>query len=280
MGLGKHKGWATLGEWPISFRDIKMKDNLNLSERIVKHLDGALQRQALQQQRNYLGASALGAPCDRALQYGYWQTPVDADKARSGQTYRRFAAGHAFEQLAAGWLNDAGFTLQTHNENEEQYGFTALDGRFQGHIDGIITAVPQDIELACPTLWEHKALNNKSWQALVKQGVSLAHPVYAAQIALYQAYMAETIPCEHPALLMAINKETAELYFERIPFDAALAQRISDRAVNVLQACQANDLLPRITREPAYYLCRCCQWQTRCWAERKNEQIHSKWRRH
>ena len=232
---------------------------------IIRRIDNALQAKHAAQKRHYLGASGLGAACDRALQYEYWQTPVDTGKEHSGQTCRRFAAGHVFEQLAIQWLTDAGFTLQTQQDNGEQYGFTSLDGRLQGHIDGIITAAPEDIDLSYPLLWEHKALNNKSWRSLAKQGVALAHPVYATQIALYQAYMANTIPCEHPALLMATNKETAELYFESVPCNGELAQRSSDRAVKIIQACEANELLPRIARDPAYYLCRCCQWQNHCW---------------
>ena len=38
-------------------------------------------------------------------------------------------------------------------------------------------------------LWECKSANAKNWRDIVKRGVTLAKPVYAAQIALYQAYM-------------------------------------------------------------------------------------------
>ena len=179
--------------------------------------------------------------------------------------------GHVFESLAIEWLKMAGFTLQTYKAQGEQYGFTALNGKLQGHIDGMIIAGPKAIELNYPMLFEHKALNNKSWRSLHKQGVTLAHPQYAAQIALYQAYMADTIPCAHPALLMALNKETAELYIELVPFNAPLAQQTSDRAVKIIQACEANEHLPRIARESTYYQCRLCQWQHHCWQSHQGE---------
>ena len=50
---------------------------------------------------------------------------------------------------------------------------------------------------------------------------ALAKPIYAAQIALYQAYLGLT---EAPALFTAINKDTCELWHELVPFDGALAQ--------------------------------------------------------
>ena len=82
-----------------------------------------------------------------------------------------------------------------------------------------------------PALWENKALGAASWKEVVKSGVVLARPVYAAQIALYQAYL--DLP--NPALFTALNRDTWELHCELVPFDAALAQRCSDRAVQVVR---------------------------------------------
>jgi hypothetical protein len=48
----------------------------------------------------------------------------------------------------------------------------------------------------------------------------------------------------------AINKDTAELHHELVPFDADLAQRMSDRGVRILQATDAGELLPRIAASP------------------------------
>jgi hypothetical protein len=51
-----------------------------------------------------------------------------------------------------------------------------------------------------------------------------------------------------------------------VPFDAALAQRLSDRAVNILRATEAHELLPRIATSPDHHECRWCPWARRCWA--------------
>jgi hypothetical protein len=82
------------------------------AERIIEAIDAALEaRHAAQKPRNYLGASRIGADCDRALQYEYLHTPVDAGRSFSGKLLRMFEAGHTFEAMAAGWLRLAGFDL-------------------------------------------------------------------------------------------------------------------------------------------------------------------------
>jgi hypothetical protein len=98
--------------------------------------------------------------------------------------------------------------------------------------------------------------------------VVVTKPVYATQIALYQAYMDATVPglASNPALFTAINKDTAELHHELVPFNAELAQRMSDRAVRILRATDAAELLPRLARERDHFECRMCAYADRCWS--------------
>ena len=111
-------------------------------------------------------------------------------------------------------------------------------------------------------------MNDKNWRETVKKGVLVTKPIYAAQIATYQAYMEPTIPgiSDNPALFTAINKDTQEIWSELVPFDGGLAQRMSDRAVKVIRATEAGELLPRIASEPGYYECKYCAWANRCWS--------------
>ncbi|MAT64302.1 MAG: hypothetical protein CMN57_01500 [Gammaproteobacteria bacterium] len=94
-----------------------------------------------------------------------------------------------------------------------------------------------------------------------------AKPIYAAQIAVYQAYMEGAVPgiASHPALFTAINKDSEEIWFERVPFDGGLAQRMSDRAVRIITATEASELLPRHATTPTHFECKSCPWQDRCW---------------
>lgn len=216
--------------------------------------------------RSYLGGSRLGAPCERALQFEYAHAPKDEGGGFDGRTLRTFAIGHAIEDLAAGWLRDAGFDLRTRNRSGEQFGFSVAGGRIQGHIDGVIASGPDGS--AYPALWECKSANAKNWREIVKRGVTLAKPVYAAQVALYQAYMEGSVAgiSVNPALFTAVNKDSAELHHELVPFNGGLAQRMSDRAVRILQATEAGELLPRLAANPDHHECRMCAWSRRCWS--------------
>lgn len=210
--------------------------------------------------RNYLGASGLGVPCERRLQYDYAKAPVDSDKQFSGRLLRIFERGHRTEEMVIRWLRLAGFTLKTEDVEGKQFGFSVAHGRLRGHIDGVLLAGPEC--LSYPALWENKCLGSKSWKHLEKHKLARAYPIYAAQIAVYQSYLGLH---EQPTLFTAINADTMDIYTELVPFDGALAQRMSDRAARVIQATEAGELLPRAFTDPTYFECKFCAWTRRCW---------------
>ena len=243
----------------------------SMAERINALVDAALiaEREATPP-RTYLGASRLGHACERALQFEFAGAPKDEGADFGGQTLRIFAIGHQLEDLAIRWLRAAGLDLYTRKGNRpdgEQFGFSVAGGRIRGHVDGVIAAAPAALGLRTPALWECKTMNARNWRACVKDGVAVSKPVYAAQIAIYQAYMEPSVPgiSSAPALFTAINKDTAELHQELVPFDADLAQRMSDRAVRILQATDAGELLPRIATSRDFFECRFCAHAERCW---------------
>ena len=232
----------------------------SLSAAVKAHIDEALlTRQRLQARRDYLGASRIGEPCARRLAYEYAHTPEDPDKAFSGQTLRIFAAGHTFEDLTIAWMRDAGFDLRTRRRDGGQFGFETAGGRVKGHIDGVIVSGP-DVGVTWPALFEHKALKARSWSDVVKRGVELSKPVYYAQLQLYMAYMQLEV-----ALFTCLNKDTQELHHEKVGFVPHIAQGLSDKAVEIIRAAEANDLPPRIAASPDFHVCRFCPFHTTCW---------------
>ena len=233
-------------------------------------IDAALsERHRAQPPRRYVSSSGLGRECLRQIQYDFLAVPKDDGRDFEPKTLRIFEAGHTCEDVVASWLRTAGFDLRTHRQDGRQFGFSALDGRFRGHIDGCLVAGPAPIEF--PALWESKALGAAPWKEVVKKGVVLARPIYAAQIALYQAYM--ELP--NPALFTALNRDTFELHCELVTYDAALAQRASDRAVTIVTSSEAQELLSRAVTDRSSAVCRGgwshgewhgpCAWQDRCW---------------
>ena len=233
----------------------------SLSGQITALVDLGMQRlRSEEMPRDYLGASRLGVSCARALQYEFAKAPVDPGRDADGRLLRIFRRGHVIEDCMVDWLRAAGFDLRTRKANGDQFGFSAAGGRLQGHIDGVIVGGPEGF--AYPALWENKCLGSKSWRDLEKSGLAVAKPVYAAQVAIYQAYLELH---EQPAIFTAVNADTMEIYTELVPFDAALAQRMSDRALTVISATEAGELLPRAFHDPTHFECRMCAWQDRCW---------------
>lgn len=233
---------------------------ISISDRVNALIDEALvARNRRQRPRDYLGGSRIGEPCARKLVYEVTHTAKDEGKDFDGAILRIFDAGHQFETLSIRWLRGAGFDLRTERADGGQFGFEAAGGKLRGHIDGVIVAGP-DVGLRWPVLWEHKALNAKSWNDLVKRGLALSKPVYFAQVQLYMGYLElET------ALVTALNKDTQALHHEVVGFDPPCAQTLSDKAVDILRAAAAGELPPRIAAAQDFYLCRMCAYAERCW---------------
>lgn len=241
--------------------------NDTFSESLNKIIDRRLEQQrSAQPDRDYLGASRMGVACGRALQYEVMKIPKDADKAFTGRTLRIFEMGHAVEEMTREWLRQIGFCIVTH-KNGNLIGFSTADERIKGHVDGVILEAPPEMKMTFPALWECKSMNSKSWNATASKGVKEAHPIYAIQIAVYQAYVPGL--AEHLALFTAVNKDTAELYHELVPFNASLAQEFSDRAVQILKEADTGHLYPRVTTDKASFSCRFCAWFNTCWEKER-----------
>jgi len=204
--------------------------------------------------RPYLGASIIGYECARRIQYEWWCAPVLAARTRE-----IFDRGHYFEERARRHLMAVGFKFAP----PEALAFSAADGALRGHADGIIIHGPDlpGAYVIYPLIWECKCLNAKNWRAVERDGLVKTFPQYTAQVALYQAYLEIT----NPALFTAVNADTCELLHFLVPFDAERAQLWSDRAVNIIEATRAGELLPRSFDDPEDWRCKICPHKERCW---------------
>jgi hypothetical protein len=79
---------------------------------------------------------------------------------------------------------------------------------------------------------------------------------------MYQAYLDIT---DNPAIFTAVNANTCERLHLLHEFDAERAQMWSDRAVTVIEATRAGELLPRVTEDLKDWRCRICSHRARCW---------------
>jgi hypothetical protein len=168
-----------------------------------------------------------------------------------------FARGHFFEDMTRQHLVKAGFKFAPPDRLE----FQAAEGMFRGHADGIIVAGPELPGLRYPCIWEHKCLKARGWKEVERKGLVGLYEPYAAQVAVYQAYL----DCINPALFSVVNADTCERLHFPVPFDAERAQAYSDRAVMVIEATRAGELLSRIADNPADWRCKMCGHHDRCW---------------
>jgi hypothetical protein len=231
-------------------RQILSATALNIA--INDGIERASQR-AAQPPRAYLGASIVGHACARKAQFDWQCEPAYPSRLRD-----IFDRGHFFEKQTHQHMIFAGFCFAP----DTALAFTAAGGLFRGHADGILIAGPRLFGVGYPCLWEHKAINAKWWRLLERDGLEKTYPQYAAQVALYQAYLEIT---ENPAIFTAVNADTCERLHLLVPFDAERAQTWSDRAVTIIEATRAGELLPRFTDDPTDWRCKMCGHHERCW---------------
>jgi hypothetical protein len=230
---------ANLGEKPIS---IALNDLIERATPIEEN------------RRQYLGASAIGSECLRKVQFDWQCDPTHPARLRD-----IFARGHFFEELSRQHLIRAGFKFAGSN----RLAFAAVDGLFRGHADGVLLDGPTNLPgVGFPCLWEHKAVGTKTWRVLERDGLEKAFPHYHAQVLIYQAYLNVA---DHPALFTCLNADDCQRLHLLVPFDAEKAQHWSDRAVTVLSATRAGDLLPRGFDDPTEWRCKMCGHRERCW---------------
>lgn len=217
-------------------------------------LDAAALTEQREDRRTYLGASAIGSECLRKVQYD-WQV----DSQHPARTKRIFSRGHMFEEITVKAFAQAGFRIE---RDTPKTRFEAADGLFKGHCDGIILDGPPFLKYPC--LFEHKALGSSGWRKLEKDGLKKAYPHYYDQVQLYQAYLGLD---ENPAIFTAVNSDTCHILHIAVDFDAEAAQAASDRAVLVIRATKAGELLDRIAKAPTDWRCKMCSHKERCWAQ-------------
>jgi hypothetical protein len=204
--------------------------------------------------RAYLGASVVGHSCSRQTQFDWWCTSDLPARVRL-----IFDRGHLFETLIRNQLLLAKYAFAP----VEALEFVALDGYLKGHADGIIIAGPPlpGAYLQLPCIWECKALNNKNYRAVARNGFSVTFPRYAVQIALYQHFLDK----KNAALVSCVNADTCEVLHIALPYDAKRVTQAIGVVELILGATRKGELLPRAFNSPDNWHCRICAHRARCW---------------
>ena len=206
--------------------------------------------------RTYLGASSIGNECKRALWYGFrWASKEDFD----GRMYRLFQSGHLAEPRFIADLRSIGATVwDCDPASGKQFGMADHGGHMRGHCDGVAKGIPGGGNKT--HLLEFKTHSAKSFADLKKKGVRAAKPAHFAQCQWYMGKLNLD-----RALYLAVNKDTDELYSERIEFDQVEFEKIQAKAESIIFAAEPP---PPISNDPKFYICNWCSHNDVCHGHR------------
>lgn len=204
--------------------------------------------------RGYLGASMIGSNCSRYLWYTFRGCTRESF---SGRLYRLFERGDLEEIRMVKDLRDIGCTIRDVDPNTgEQFEISDVAGHFSGHMDGCGLGIP-----TAPESWhvlEFKTAKGKLFKILEEKGVRVAYPKHYAQM---QVYMHKT--GMKRALYMCVNKDTEELYAERVYYDKDFAEALVAKARWIIFLKEPP---ARITERRDWYECKFCSAYDLCWA--------------
>lgn len=241
---------------------IDLNSSSCFSDRVNWFVDRAMDARP-DKKRDYLGVSAVGGHCERAVQYnalaiqGFIEGKVFEPRVR-----RIFHRGHQAEDWCVDWMRKAGFLLVNKDNDGNQFEVTFLDGYLRGHCDGIIAHfVGGESPVDLPALWECKCLGSRGWNGLKRDGVRKAYPAYHAQVQLYM-YGLELERC----VFTALNADTMEMHHELVFADAEEARRMLMRVERIRQAIEHRELLPRGAATETDFTCKFCDYKEMCWS--------------
>lgn len=211
--------------------------------------------------RDYLGMSAIGHACERKLWYDVHDPLAETFSAA---TLKRFEDGHRTEDLIAFRLRMVpGLQLWTVDpESGDQFECTDFDGRFKGHVDGVILGLHQAPQT--PHVWEAKAVGEKKFAEFKKlkathgeKGVLQAwDSVYWHQAQAYMGYFDLT---RH--YITVCTPGGRDWDSARTEFDLTAFLKIKDRARRVLEAKVP---LAKVGTNANWWQCKWCHYTERC----------------
>jgi len=209
--------------------------------------------------RDYLGASLIGESCARKIWYKFNRFPEEksqwADIANCATD-----SGHWAEKITADRLKQVpGIELHTHQPDGSQYGWSAFEGKFKGHVDGLIRGLLQAPK--APHVWEHKDKDHKKFSDF--QSVKEKHgekdtlrnwnEIYYAQAQVNMHYF------QIDRHYMTVSYAGARKYDScRTEYNGADAEKYIDRAYKIINTDAPP---PRISENPDFFKCKICPYR-------------------
>ena len=201
--------------------------------------------------REHLGASEIGRECDREI-WLRWRHALPP--SFDGRMKRLFNTGTREETRVISDLRAAGLEVCDFDSSGRQIRFEALAGMFGGSVDGMVRGLVE-----CPEKWhvlEVKTHNEKSFRDLVAKGVQASKPAHYAQMQVYMG-LSEV----DRAFCVAVNKNTDEIWGERVRFEKKDFDSLMDRAEKIIKRDSAPE---KLSQDPSFWICKMCGFHGMC----------------
>jgi hypothetical protein len=167
---------------------------------------------------------------------------------------RLFETGEREELRVIQNLRAAGCTVWDRDPaTGQQFRYTAVGGHFALSLDGVVEGLPDSTQ---PHTLEVKTMSEKYFKVLCNLGVEKAKPVYYAQCQIGM-HLSGLDRC----LFISINKNTDEIYAERLKVDHAFAESLIEKARKII----STERPPLgISNDPAWFECKFCPYHSIC----------------
>jgi len=224
--------------------------NLNASllpAPLLSLIDGAMTRVGeLEPPRGYLGMSAIGTEDERTLWLNFrWSNPEQF----TARTRRIFHLGHVLEDVVIDYLkqitvsdamalgldrppgkelNDQLFEINDRQPDGEQLGFADIGGHFSGHLDFMIKGLYESKQWH---VGDVKTCKDSKFKEFKKNGMKLTSPTYFGQAQSYMHYTKT-----ERSIYVFYNKDTSEIWFERIAYDHKYFLFLKDKAERIIES--------------------------------------------
>jgi len=201
--------------------------------------------------RPHLGGSQIGNDCSRALWYQFrhaWRPSFD------GRMLRLFETGDREEDRIVSNLRGVGVTIWERDpETGKQVRFTECGGHFALSLDGVGLGFAESKK---PHTLEFKTMSEKNFKAMKNLGCQKSKPVYWAQCQIGM-HLAELDRC----YFFCVNKNTDEIYGERIKLDKKEAKGLVEKANKIV----FSDTPPsRLSEDASFWQCKWCSYWAIC----------------
>lgn len=194
--------------------------------------------------RPHLGGSVIGHQCRRYVVYAFrwaYQQQIEA------KLNRIFRLGDMVEEVLVKELSNLGYVVKGNQLKVGGYREHA-----SGSIDGMVVIDGLNY------LFESKSMNHNNFLEIVRKGCEESKPQYYRQCQIYMGKL-ELIK----TLFIVMDKNTSDLYIEIIDFDEDEFDMLIQKEEATIDAIHI-DHFPRMSENPAWYMCKFCDARFVC----------------